>query len=125
MNGELSPSQLPTLAALSKSHVRWSIPLTAHVTVCSPSYYPNYLAFFHRLIATPPHHHSPYAGCASSVVPVLERFLLDGESQMLVRAVSGAIHSLIHIGHGVEFGVDALVAEGAYFLWRYSPASLS
>ena len=28
------------------------------------------------------------------------------------RTVSGAIHPLIQIGHGVEFGLDALVAEG-------------
>lgn len=27
-------------------------------------------------------------------------------------AVSGAIHPLIQMGHGVEFGLDALVAEG-------------
>lgn len=28
--------------------------------------------------------------------------------------MSGAIHPLIHIGHGVEFGLDALVAEGLF-----------
>jgi hypothetical protein len=31
---------------------------------------------------------------------------------MLIRAVSGAIHPLIHIGHGVEFELDSVVAEG-------------
>lgn len=29
-----------------------------------------------------------------------------------IRAVSGAIHPFIQIGYGVEFGLDALVAEG-------------
>ena len=28
------------------------------------------------------------------------------------RSVSGALHPLIQLGHGVEFGLDALVAEG-------------
>ena len=33
---------------------------------------------------------------------------------MLVRAVSGALHPLIHIGHGIEFGLDGHVAEGEF-----------
>ncbi|KWU42821.1 hypothetical protein RHOSPDRAFT_20535, partial [Rhodotorula sp. JG-1b] len=75
-------------------------------------YYPNYLAFFHRLISTPPASSSPYADKPTSVVPVVEQYLFGGEGQMLVRAVSGALHPLIHIGHGIEFGLDGHVAEG-------------
>lgn len=76
--------------------------------------YPNYLAFFHRLISTPPPATSPYYGRSSSRVPVIEQYLFGGEGQMLIRAVSGAIHPLIHIGHGVEFELDGVVAEGMF-----------
>lgn len=99
MNGEYHVSLPPTR-------------ILAHSLVCPPSFYPNYLAFFHRLISTPPPPTSPYYGRPSSVVPVIEQYLLGGEGQMLVRAVSGAIHPLIHIGHGVEFELDSVVAEG-------------
>lgn len=78
----------------------------------SRSYYPNYLAFFHRIISAPPAASSPYADKPTSVVPVVEQYLFGGEGQMLVRAVSGALHPLIHIGHGIEFGLDGHVAEG-------------
>lgn len=81
------------------------------------SYYPNYLAFFHRLISTPPASSSPYADKPTSVVPVVEQYLFGGEGQMLVLAVSGALHPLIHIGHGIEFGLDGHVAEGEFFFW--------
>lgn len=77
------------------------------------SYYPNYLAFFHRIISATPPASGPYADKPTSVVPVLEQYLFGGEGQMLVRAVSGALHPLIHIGHGIEFGLDGHVAEGA------------
>ncbi|SCV73436.1 BQ2448_7362 [Microbotryum intermedium] len=75
-------------------------------------FYPNYLAFFMRQIKEVPLATSQYAERKSSVIPVLERYLLGGQGQMLVRAVSGALHGLINIGYGVEFGLDALVAEG-------------
>ncbi|KDE09872.1 hypothetical protein MVLG_00270 [Microbotryum lychnidis-dioicae p1A1 Lamole] len=75
-------------------------------------FYPNYLAFFMRQIKEIPLATSQYAERKSSVIPVLERYLLGGQGQMLVRAVSGALHGLINIGYGVEFGLDALVAEG-------------
>lgn len=75
--------------------------------------YPNFLAFFTKLIAVVPSSTSQYYGKLSSVVPVLEQFLFSGEGEMLVRACSGVLHPLIHIGHGVEFSLDALVAEGA------------
>lgn len=78
--------------------------------------YPNFLAFFHKLISTPPPSSSPYAGRKSSVVPVLEKYLLGGEGEMLVRCLSGALHPLIHIGHGIEFKLDAIVAEGQFKL---------
>lgn len=95
---------------LHSSILRW---LTPACPWSPHSYYPNYLNFFHRLISTPPAPHSPYYGRhASSAVPVIEQYLFGGEGQMLVRAVSGAIHPLIHIGHGVEFGLDEHVAEG-------------
>lgn len=47
-------------------------------------------------------------------MPVIEQYLFGGEGQMLIRAVSGAIHPLIHIGHGVEFELDGVVAEGMF-----------
>ncbi|GAA6044066.1 hypothetical protein JCM8097_005012 [Rhodosporidiobolus ruineniae] len=77
-------------------------------------FYANYLRFFTRLIASPPPPTSPYfaKGHRTSTVPVLEYYLFGGHGEMLLRSVSGAIHSLIHIGYGVEFGLDAIVAEG-------------
>lgn len=60
--------------------------------------YPNFLVFFNTLISTPPIAPSSYVGRASSVVPVLEKYLFGGEGEMLIRSVSGAIHPLIHIG---------------------------
>ncbi|GJN89975.1 hypothetical protein Rhopal_002964-T1 [Rhodotorula paludigena] len=97
---------MPQLAPVEISEHNWTEYLG------DERYYPNYLAFFHRVISAPPPSSSPYAGRKSSVVPVLEHYLLGGHGQMLARAVSGAVHPLIHIGHGVEFGLDAHVAEG-------------
>lgn len=63
--------------------------------------YSSYLAFFHSKIQE------------SSSAEVIERFVFsDSVHRLLVRLVSGAIHPLIQMGHGVEFGLDALVAEG-------------
>lgn len=75
-------------------------------------YYPNYLHFFHEQIAQKPAPSSPYHSHRSSVVPVVEKYLLTSEGDMLVRAVSGAIHPLIHVGYGIEFQLDEIVAEG-------------
>ncbi|BGP25600.1 hypothetical protein Rt10032_c06g2983 [Rhodotorula toruloides] len=98
---------MPPMAPVEIDEMNW----TEHLG--DERYYPNYLNFFHRLISTPPAPNSPHYGRhASSAVPVIEQYLLGGEGQMLVRAVSGAIHPLIHIGHGVEFGLDEHVAEG-------------
>ncbi|KAM0747010.1 hypothetical protein T439DRAFT_318264 [Meredithblackwellia eburnea MCA 4105] len=85
------------------------------------NFYPNYLAFFYRLLVAPPSPPSPYAGKKDSVVPVLEKYLFGGEGEMLVRAVSGAIHPLIHIGFGVEFGLIGIVAEGLAQCCVHSP----
>ncbi|KAK4054953.1 hypothetical protein OIO90_003294 [Microbotryomycetes sp. JL221] len=74
--------------------------------------YPNFLAFFTRLIEARPMPPSPYAGRPNSVVPVVERYLFGGRGEMLTRAVSGAIHGLINVGYGVEFGLPSVVAEG-------------
>ncbi|GAA6053389.1 hypothetical protein JCM3770_002300 [Rhodotorula araucariae] len=106
LHHETAFKPMPPLAPKEITETNW----TEHLG--DEQYYPNYLAFFHGLISAPPPPTSPYAGRKSSVVPVLERYLFGGEGQMLVRAVSGAIHPLIHIGHGVEFGLDAHVAEG-------------
>ncbi|KAK4047499.1 hypothetical protein OIV83_005412 [Microbotryomycetes sp. JL201] len=62
--------------------------------------YPAYLAFFHKIISQ--------FGSATAI----ERYVFGGEGKMLQRFVSGAIHPFIHTGYGVEFGADALVAEG-------------
>ncbi|TNY24391.1 hypothetical protein DMC30DRAFT_333462, partial [Rhodotorula diobovata] len=97
---------MPPLAPEQITEANW----TEHLG--DEQYYPNYLAFFHRLISTPPPPSSPYAGRPTSAIPVLERYLFGGDGQMLVRAVSGAIHPLIHIGHGVEFRLVEHIAEG-------------
>lgn len=47
------------------------------------------------------------------VLPTINTWLFArSEHQMLTRAVSGAVHSLIHIGYGLEFNLPAIVAEG-------------
>ncbi|GAA5857301.1 hypothetical protein JCM9279_005126 [Rhodotorula babjevae] len=106
LHHETAFKPMPPLAPEQITEANW----TQHLG--DEQYYPNYLAFFHRLIAPLPPASSAYAGRKSSAIPVLERFLFGGDGQMLARAVSGAIHPLIHIGHGLEFGLDAHVAEG-------------
>ncbi|KAL8276912.1 hypothetical protein RQP46_010640 [Phenoliferia psychrophenolica] len=102
----LESKPMPPLQAVDITESNWTDFLA------DKSYYPNYLSFFHGLISRPPVAPSLYAGRPSSVVPVLEKYLLSGEGDMLVRSLSGVLHPLIHIGHGLEFGLDALVAEG-------------
>lgn len=64
-------------------------------------YYSSYLVFFNEEIQK------------YGAGPTIERYLFKyKEGQLLIRSVSGAIHPLIQMGHGVEFGLDALVAEG-------------
>ncbi|GAA5995664.1 hypothetical protein JCM5350_007794 [Sporobolomyces pararoseus] len=116
-----SPSLLEEILTLHKETASKPMPPLAPIDITENNwteylgderFYPNYLAFFHRLISTPPPPTSPYYGRSSSAVPVIEQYLLGGEGQMLIRAVSGAIHPLIHMGHGVEFELDSVVAEG-------------
>ncbi|CAD6892853.1 unnamed protein product [Tilletia laevis] len=64
-----------------------------------------YLAFFEDEIAQ------------NGVGETLERFLfsddaLSAPAHMLVRLFDGALHPFIHVGYGVEFGFDGIVAEG-------------
>ncbi|GAA5833564.1 hypothetical protein JCM3766R1_002575 [Sporobolomyces carnicolor] len=116
LHKETASKPMPPLAPIDVTELNW----TEHLG--DERFYPNYLAFFHRLISTPPPPTSPYYGRPSSVVPVIEQYLLGGEGQMLVRAVSGAIHPLIHIGHGVEFELDSVVAEGLAQCAVHKPA---
>ncbi|GAA5992840.1 hypothetical protein JCM10908_001366 [Rhodotorula pacifica] len=106
LHRETASKPMPTIAPIEINESNWTEYLG------DERYYPNYLAFFHRIISAPPPSSSPYADKPTSVVPVVEQYLFGGEGQMLVRAVSGALHPLIHIGHGIEFGLDGHVAEG-------------
>ncbi|KAK0526106.1 hypothetical protein OC835_005397 [Tilletia horrida] len=77
---------------------------TAHLLELS--YYWSYLAFFEDEIAQ------------HGVPATLEHFLFDEQhalaspAHMLLRLFGGALHPLIHIGYGLEFGIDGIVAEG-------------
>lgn len=49
----------------------------------------------------------------------LERFVFspdanheNGKAEMLARLFSGLLHPLIHFGHGPEFGLPGMAAEG-------------
>ncbi|GAA6022709.1 hypothetical protein JCM10207_008073 [Rhodosporidiobolus poonsookiae] len=108
LHHETAFKPMPDMVPMEITEANW----TEHLG--DERFYPNYLRFFHRLIATPPPPTSPYfaKGHRTSTVPVLEQYLFGGRGEMLLRCVSGAIHPLIHIGHGVEFKLDALVAEG-------------
>ncbi|GAA5848834.1 hypothetical protein JCM8547_006362 [Rhodosporidiobolus lusitaniae] len=108
LHHETAFKPMPALVPMEITEKNW----TEHLG--DERFYPNYLRFFHRLIATPPPIGTAYAlkGHKTSMVPVLEYYLFGGHGEMLTRAVSGAIHPLIHIGHGVEFGLVAIVAEG-------------
>ncbi|KAE8233763.1 hypothetical protein CF326_g1198 [Tilletia indica] len=64
-----------------------------------------YLAFFEDEISE------------NGVAETLEQFVfsedtLSAPAHMLVRLFDGALHPFIHIGYGIEFGVDGIVAEG-------------
>lgn len=43
------------------------------------------------------------------------------QPQMLNRFLDGLMHPMIHVGHGLEFGLPGTVAEGAHCV----PLSLS
>jgi len=69
---------------------------TDHIGI--DKYYPNYLDFFKKKIAT----HGPQR--------TVLKYAFD--NAMLPSFVSGAVHPLIHTGFGVEFGSEIVVAEG-------------
>ncbi|GAA5955384.1 hypothetical protein JCM10213_002868 [Rhodosporidiobolus nylandii] len=108
LHHETAFKPMPPMVPVEITEANW----TEHLG--DERFYPNYLKFFHRLIKMPPPPTSPYfaKGHKTSTVPVLEHYLFGGHGEMLIRAVSGAIHPLIHIGHGIEFKLDAVVAEG-------------
>lgn len=79
-----------------------------------PEYYQAYLEFFSNQLVT------------EGVDKTLKRYLYskdanfngrpeaDGSQQpeMFSRFMSGLVHSLIHVGHGLEFGLPGIIAEG-------------
>ena len=80
-----------------------------------PEYYQAYLQFFSNQVVT------------EGVDKTLKRYLYseganysgraDGSRhpEMFARFMSGLVHSLIHVGHGLEFGLPGIVAEGTAF----------
>ncbi|KAH9841517.1 uncharacterized protein C8Q71DRAFT_700804 [Rhodofomes roseus] len=68
-------------------------------------YYANYLAFFADEIAQ------------YGIEGVFERYLFSRDANengalVLLRFIGGAVHPIIQTGYGVEFGSDAMVAQG-------------
>ncbi|EHS63875.1 hypothetical protein PGT21_008752 [Puccinia graminis f. sp. tritici] len=63
--------------------------------------YKNYLDFFWEEVKK-----------KGAVEAVQEYIFGNPESQMLNRTFSGVLHPLIHWGYGLEFKIDAIVAEG-------------
>ena len=45
-------------------------------------------------------------------IGAIEKYAFDEENNMLARFVGGVYHPMIHIGYGLEFGIDGMVAEG-------------
>ena len=71
-------------------------------------FYPNYLDYFKGKIAKD--------GVQTTVV----RYALD--ETLLPSVVSGAVHPLIHVGFGLEFSSEIVVAEGLAEACVHSPA---
>ncbi|KAF9998176.1 hypothetical protein BGZ80_008003 [Entomortierella chlamydospora] len=61
-------------------------------------FYASYLDFFSREV--------PKLGRVEAIV----KYAFD--TDVIGRTFSGAFHPLIHLGYGVDFGIDAIVAEG-------------
>ncbi|KAF9905556.1 hypothetical protein EC991_001586 [Linnemannia zychae] len=61
-------------------------------------FYASYLEFFR--------HEVPKLGRVEAIV----KYAFDAD--VIGRTFSGAFHPLIHLGYGVDFGIDAIVAEG-------------
>lgn len=78
-------------------------------------YYPSYLRFFSELLEKSDDHGA-----------ILEEFILSAKynpgpendisgtsgSIMLNRFMGGLVHPFIHAGHGFEFGIPGVLAEG-------------
>lgn len=62
------------------------------------SYYASYLQFFRNEVIK------------LGRVKAIQKYMFDQD--FIGRAFSGAFHPLIHMGYGLEFGTDGLVAEG-------------
>ena len=45
-------------------------------------------------------------------VGAVEKYAFDEQYSMLARFLAGIYHPFIHIGYGLEFGIDGMVAEG-------------
>jgi len=61
-------------------------------------YYASYLEFFRQEV--------PKLGRVEAII----KYAFD--TDVIGRTFSGAFHPLIHLGYGVDFGIDAIVAEG-------------
>ncbi|KAG0099496.1 hypothetical protein BGZ93_007372 [Podila epicladia] len=61
-------------------------------------FYASYLEFFRQEV--------PKLGRVEAIV----KYAFD--TDMIGRTFSGAFHPLIHLGYGIDFGIDAIVAEG-------------
>ncbi|KAG0277758.1 hypothetical protein BGZ96_002723 [Linnemannia gamsii] len=66
--------------------------------VGNQEFYASYLEFFR--------HEVPKLGRVEAIV----KYAFD--TDVLGRTFSGAFHPLIHLGYGIDFGIDAVVAEG-------------
>ena len=73
-------------------------------------YYPNYLHFFTQQIAQKPPSTSPYFSHRSCVVPVVEKYLLTAEGDMLTRsaAISDRRNSRLK-GTSAELSVEPFI----------------
>ncbi|KAG0306368.1 hypothetical protein BGZ99_001787 [Dissophora globulifera] len=89
--------QRPIGAVLkSFTHANWKS------EVGKREFYASYLEFFR--------HEVPKLGRVEAIV----KYAFDAD--MIGRTFSGLFHPLIHLGYGVEFGIDAVVAEGLAIL---------
>lgn len=74
------------------THVDWKS------EVGNQEFYASYLEFFRQEV--------PKLGRVEAIV----KYAFD--TDMIGRTFSGAFHPLIHLGYGIDFGIDAIVAEG-------------
>ncbi|KAG0344831.1 hypothetical protein BG004_004133 [Podila humilis] len=87
------PDQRPVGPVLKKlSSADWKSELGHH------DFYPSYLEFFKHEVSR--------LGRVGAIV----QYAFDHE--LIGRTFSGAFHPIIHLGYGVDFGIDAMVVEG-------------